>query len=157
LDSIFVANMLERMGGMVAEAVDRMKTDSGDVPLLAVGGGSFLVPDRVDGCSEVIRVPHHAVANAVGAAIAQVSGEVDKVFSGMSRDAALSAARNEAERRAVEAGAALSGLKVVEMEDIPLSYLPGDARRVRVRVVGDITQYGGGGTRQDPGPLQPPS
>jgi len=24
------------------------------------------------------------------------------------------------------------------MEDIPLSYLPGDARRVRVRVVGDI-------------------
>ena len=28
--------------------------------------------------------------------------------------------------------------KLVEMEDIPLSYLPGDARRVRVRVVGDI-------------------
>jgi hypothetical protein len=28
----------------------------------------------------------------------------------------------------------------VELEDIPLSYLPGDARRVRVRVIGDIAE-----------------
>jgi N-methylhydantoinase A/oxoprolinase/acetone carboxylase beta subunit len=138
LSAGFVDRMLDRMGAMVAEAVDRMKTESGDVKLLAVGGGSFLIPDRVEGCSEVTRVPHHAVANAVGAAIAQVSGEVDQVFSGVSRDAALATARTEAERRAVEAGALPSGLKMVEMEDIPLSYLPGDARRVRVRVIGDI-------------------
>jgi hypothetical protein len=67
-----------------------------------------------------------------------VSGEVDQVFSGISRDLALAAAQREAERRAVEAGASHRGLKMVEMEDIPLSYLPGDARRVRVRVIGDI-------------------
>jgi N-methylhydantoinase A/oxoprolinase/acetone carboxylase beta subunit len=134
----FIARMLDRMGEMVAEAVDRMKTEAGNVKLLAVGGGSFLIPDRVEGCSEVARVPHHAVANAVGAAIAQVSGEVDQVFSGMTREAALRAAQMEAERRAMEAGASRSGLKTVEIEDIPLSYLPGDARRVRVRVIGDI-------------------
>ena len=138
LPAEFVARVLERMGDMVAEAVDRMKTEAGDVPLLAVGGGSFLIPDRVEGCSEVARVPHHAVANAVGAAIAQVSGEVDRVFSGVTRDAALAAAQDEAERRAVGAGAAVSGLRLVELEDIPLSYLPGDARRIRVRVIGDI-------------------
>jgi N-methylhydantoinase A/oxoprolinase/acetone carboxylase beta subunit len=132
-----VARMLERMG---AEAVDRMKTDAGDVKLLAVGGGSFLIPDRVEGCSEVARVPHHAVANAVGAAIAQVSGEVDRVFSGVTREAALATAQHEAERRAVEAGAEVSRLRLVELEDIPLSYLPGDARRVRVRVIGDIAE-----------------
>ena len=103
---------------------------------MAVGGGSFLIPDRVKGCSEVARVPHHAVANAVGAAIAQVRGEVDQVFSGITREAALTAAQIEAERRAVEAGASRSGLKTVEVEDIPLPYLPGDARRVRV--IGDI-------------------
>ena len=66
------------------------------------------------------------------------SGEVDQVFSGVTREGALAQARTEAERRAVEAGASRRGLKVVEMEDIPLSYLPGDARRVRVRVIGDI-------------------
>ena len=74
---------------MIAEGVDRMKTEAGDVPLLAVGGGSFLIPDQVEGCSEVIRVEHHAVANAVGAAIAQVSGEVDQIFSNLTRDQAV--------------------------------------------------------------------
>jgi N-methylhydantoinase A/oxoprolinase/acetone carboxylase beta subunit len=138
LDSGFVARMMAQMGEMVAEAVDRMKTEAGDVPLLAVGGGSFLIPDRIEGVSDVVRVPHHAVANAIGAAIAQASGEVDQVFSGMTRDAALAAAQQEAEHRAVAAGARHRTLKVVDMEDIPLSYLPGDARRVRVRVVGDI-------------------
>jgi len=37
----------------------------------------------------------------------------------------------------VEAGAEEATLSVVEAEDIPLAYLPGDALRVRVRVVGD--------------------
>ena len=134
----FVTRTLARMGEMIAEGVDRMKTEAGDVKLLAVGGGSFLIPDHVEGCSEVIRVEHHAVANAVGAAIAQASGEVDQIFSNLTRDQAIAAARTEAESRATTAGAAPESLKLVEVEDIPLSYLPGDARRVRVRVVGDI-------------------
>lgn len=138
LSQDLVRRTLSRMGAMIAEGVDRMKTEAGDVKLLAVGGGSFLVPDKVEGCSHVIRVEHHAVANAVGAAIAQVSGEVDQIFSNLTRDQAIAAARTEAEARAVTAGAAPPSLKLVEIEDIPLSYLPGDARRVRVRVVGDI-------------------
>jgi N-methylhydantoinase A/oxoprolinase/acetone carboxylase beta subunit len=138
LPPALIARTLARMGEMITESVDRMKTEAGDVPLLAVGGGSFLIPDRVEGCSEVIRVEHHAVANAVGAAIAQASGEVDQIFSNLSRDQAISAAQAEAESRAVAAGARRESLKLVELEDIPLSYLPGDARRVRVRIVGDI-------------------
>jgi len=138
LSSGLVARTLARMGEMIAEGVDRMKTEAGDVPLLAVGGGSFLIPNEVEGCSEVIRVEHHAVANAVGAAIAQVSGEVDQIFSNMTRDQAFLAAQTEAERRAEAAGGSRRSLKLVELEDIPLSYLPGDARRVRVRMVGDI-------------------
>lgn len=138
LPAALTGRILQRMGDMIAEAVDRMKIEAADVPLLAVGGGSFLIPDKVEGCSEVIRVPHHAVANAVGAAISQASGEVDQIFSGVSREAAIAEAQAEAERRAVEAGARRETLKLVELEDIPLSYLPGDARRVRVRVGGDI-------------------
>jgi N-methylhydantoinase A/oxoprolinase/acetone carboxylase beta subunit len=133
-----VARTLDRMAEMIAEGIDRMKTEAGDVTLLAVGGGSFLIPDQVEGCRAVVRVEHHSVANALGAAIAQASGEVDQIFSGLTRDQAITAARGEAESRAVAAGATRESLKVVELEDIPLSYLPGDARRVRVRIVGDI-------------------
>ncbi len=133
-----VTRVLARMGHMIEDGVDRMKTEAGDVPLLAVGGGSFLIPDQVEGCSAVIRVEHHAVANAVGAAIAQVSGEVDQIYSNMTRDQALRSAQAEAESRAEAAGGDRGTLKLVELEDIPLSYLPGDARRVRVRMVGNI-------------------
>jgi N-methylhydantoinase A/oxoprolinase/acetone carboxylase beta subunit len=138
LERGFVSALMDRMGEKIVESVDRMKTEAREVPLLAVGGGSFLIPDQVEGCCEIIRVPHHAVANAVGAAIGQVSGEVDQIYSGVSREAAMAAAHEEAERRAIEAGALAPSLRQVEMEDIPLSYLPGNARRVRARVIGDI-------------------
>jgi hypothetical protein len=122
---------------MVEEGVDRMKADARPLPVLAVGGGAFLVPERMPGISEVLHVSHASVANAVGAAIAQVSGEVDQVFSGMSRGEAVSRAEALARERAIEAGADPSSLDVVDVEDLPLAYLPGDARRVRVRVVGE--------------------
>ena len=124
---------------VVEEGVDRMKAAADPLPLLAVGGGAFLVPKHVPGISEVLRVPHGDVANAVGAAIAQVSGEVDQVFSGMSREAAIAEAETIARDRAVAGGASSDTVDLVEVEDLPLAYLPGDARRVRVRVVGDAT------------------
>ena len=68
---------------MAEEAIDRMKTEAGDVPLIAVGGGAFLIPDKLPGVSQVIHVEHGDCANAVGAAIAQVSGECDQIFKDM--------------------------------------------------------------------------
>jgi len=120
------------------EDIDRMKTEAGDVPLLAVGGGAFLVPDSLPGISEIVRVPHGDCANAVGAAIAQVSGEADQVFRDLTREEAIAAARGLAEDRAVQAGAARDSLKTVDVEDMPIAYLPGNALRVRVRVAGAI-------------------
>jgi N-methylhydantoinase A/oxoprolinase/acetone carboxylase beta subunit len=131
---------LARIRAMIEEGVDRMKTDASDAPLIAVGGGSFLVPPRLAGVSEVVNVPHQAVANAVGAAIAQVSGEVDQIFQNLSREDAIGRARQLAEDKAVEAGADLTTLNVVEVEDLPLSYLPGNSLRTRVRVVGEIAR-----------------
>ena len=79
-----------------------------------------------------------AIDKMLGAAIAQVSGEVDKVFSGLDRETALAEATSIARSRALEAGADETTLTVVEVEDLPLAYLPGEARRVRVRAVGDV-------------------
>ena len=73
-----------------------------------------------------------------GAAMAQVSGECDRVFTGLARDEALGRARAMAEERAIAGGAEARTLQTVDMEDLPLAYLPGNALRARVRVVGDI-------------------
>lgn len=140
LPPALIRGCVARMHAMLEEGVDRMKADSSLVPLVVVGGGSFLVPDRVPGISEVVHVPHQAVANAVGAAIAQVSGEIDQVFQGLSRDEALAEARGLAEAKAVRAGADPGTLAVVEVEDLPIAYLPGNSLRVRLRVVGDIAR-----------------
>jgi N-methylhydantoinase A/oxoprolinase/acetone carboxylase beta subunit len=134
--------VLDRVRVMVEESIDRMKTDAGDVVLLAVGGGAFLIPDELEGVSQVVRVPFGDCANAVGAAIAQVSGEVDQVFRDMSRDEAMAAAERLAAERAEAAGADRSTLAVIDAEDIPIAYLPGNARRVRVRCVGDVATGG---------------
>jgi N-methylhydantoinase A/oxoprolinase/acetone carboxylase beta subunit len=131
---------LDRIHAMIEEGVDRMKTDAAEVPLVAVGGGAFLIPEAVAGVCEVVRVPYREVANAVGAAIAQVSGEVDRIFQGVSREEAIAEARRLAEEKAVRAGAAPGTLSVVEVEDLPLAYLPGNSLRTRVRVIGDIAR-----------------
>lgn len=123
---------------MLAEAADRVKSDAAEVPLLAVGGGAFLVPDHLPGVSEVRRPEHAAVANAVGAAIAQVSGELDGVYQGLSREVAMAEAERSARARAVESGADPAGLELVDVEDLPVAYLPGGAIRVRARVVGPV-------------------
>jgi N-methylhydantoinase A/oxoprolinase/acetone carboxylase beta subunit len=138
LDAATCRAVLRHVQTMVEESVDRAKTEAADVILLAVGGGAFLVPDRIEGVSEVVRVPHGDCANAVGAAIAQVSGEVDQVFRDLSREAAITSACELAAERAVAAGAERGTLKVIETEDIPIAYLPGNARRIRVRCIGDV-------------------
>ncbi|MCY4086505.1 MAG: hydantoinase/oxoprolinase family protein [Actinomycetia bacterium] len=124
----------------VAKAVDRMKTSAGDIPVVVVGGGSILLGSRLDGASELIRPEHSAVANAIGAAIAQIGGEVDRVFSmeGVSRDEVLAQAKAEATEQAVAAGGLADSVEIVEIDEVPLAYLPSNAVRVRVKAVGDL-------------------
>jgi N-methylhydantoinase A/oxoprolinase/acetone carboxylase beta subunit len=143
LPKALVRRILAEAQGRIEDAVDRMKTEVGDVPLVAVGGGAFLVPDRIAGISQVIRVPYGDCANAVGAAIAQVSGESDRIYRDLGREAAIEMAASEARERAIAAGADPSSLATVDVEDLPLAYLPGDALRVRVRVAGDMAARSG--------------
>ncbi|GAA2868258.1 hydantoinase/oxoprolinase family protein [Streptosporangium fragile] len=128
---------LARIAERIATTVDRMRTSAAPLPVVAVGGGSILIPDELPGFDDVRRPGHFAVANAIGAAIAQVGGEVDRVFSGPRRKV-LDEARAEAVARAEKAGARGGSVRIVDVEEIPLAYLPGDALRVRVKAVGDL-------------------
>lgn len=138
LDEQLITDVLAEVCRRLEDGVDRMKTRPDDIRLIAVGGGSFLVPKTLKGVSEVMFVPHHEVANAIGAAIAQISGEVDQVFRDLSREEAISRATALARDRAERAGAVADTLSVVDLEELPLTYMPGNCRRVRVRVAGEL-------------------
>jgi N-methylhydantoinase A/oxoprolinase/acetone carboxylase beta subunit len=131
---------IERVHKMLEEAIDRVKTSSADMKVVLVGGGGILVNRKLKGSSEVIMPKNYGVANAIGAAIAQVGGEVDRVFSyeGQGRDAALDGAKREASDRAIAAGADPRTVEILEIEEVPLAYLPGGAVRVRIKAVGDL-------------------
>ena len=139
IDPATARRTMDTITQTLERAVDRCRLSADPIPVIAVGGGSILMPDRL-GDLKVIRPEHFGVANAVGAAIAQVSGEVDRVTSleGTTRDAALDAAEDEARAQAIAAGAREATIEVIEREDVPLAYLPGNASRIRVRVVGDM-------------------
>ena len=138
LDAATCRKVFAEAARLAEEAIDRMKTEAGNVPLIAVGGGAFLVPEKLSGVSRVVHVEHGDCANAVGAAIAQVSGECDQIFKDLTRVDAIAAAQGIANDRAVAAGADRKSLQTIEREDMPLAYLPGNSVRVRVRVVGDV-------------------
>lgn len=121
-------------------AVDRVKISQGDVPVVLVGGGNILLGDSLQGASQVLRPKHAGMANAIGAAIAQVGGQVERMYSleGGSREEAIADCTAAAIEQAVAAGADPEFVEVVDVEEVPLTYVPSNATRVRVKAVGDI-------------------
>jgi N-methylhydantoinase A/oxoprolinase/acetone carboxylase beta subunit len=134
-----LARALSGAEDLIAAAVDRAKTQRAALPLVAVGGGSFLVPDEVPGVSEVVRPDHHDVANAIGAAIAQVGGRWEEVVRiDRDREQVIGEACERARRRAIAAGADADRVEIVELEEIPLAYHTEPSVRLRVKAVGPL-------------------
>ncbi len=140
LDKELVEAAVTRIHQIIADGVDRMKTSADPVPLVLVGGGSVLVNRDIPGVSEMVIPENAGVANAIGASIAQVSGETDRVFSyeELGRESAIEQARSEAIEQALQAGAAADSIETLDIEEVPLAYVPGGAVRLRVKVAGRL-------------------
>lgn len=140
LSSDTVSEAMALIREIIEDAVDRMKLQAIDVPVILVGGGSILAPTDLRGASQVLRPKHYEVANAIGAAIAKVSGECERVFSysEIDRNAALQCAKEVASEAAVRSGADSETIQIVEIDEIPLAYMTGGATRVKVKAVGDV-------------------
>lgn len=140
LDGEVVARALRQMSAMLDDAVDRVRTARGATTVILVGGGAVLIDaDQLSGAD--IRRPDHAgIANAVGAASAQVAGECDHIYAytRTARADAIREARDLAVARAVDAGADPDSVEIVDSDETPLSYLPNEAVRVRVKAVGRL-------------------
>lgn len=140
LPAALVASSLKRIRTMLEAAIDRVKTSAEPVPVVLVGGGVVLVGDELAGASQVIRPEQAGCANAIGASIAQVSGEFDSIltYTESGRAEALDGARDAARQRAVAAGAAPQSVSIYSIEEVPMAYLPGGGTRVKVKAIGDL-------------------
>lgn len=140
LDPAVVAKALAWVDEQVQILSERMKASRTALPLIAVGGGSHLVPDSIPGIAEVIRPAHHAVANAFGAAIAEASGAVDRVYryEAEGREKCLDDAKQLAVDAAVRSGADPDNVRITSVVEVPMSYLPGQGCRVQVKAAGPL-------------------
>lgn len=136
----FAKKVMKEMYSLVLKYIDNIKLTNEKSPLILVGGGSILIPNEIEGVSEVICPENHSVANAIGSAIAQVSGQCEKVYSlvNISRDDAIAEAKEKAVNDAIDAGADKKTIEIVEVEDVPLAYLPGNATRIKVKAAGNL-------------------
>lgn len=142
-----LAEVDERLGDVVRE----IGASTGDVPVVVVGGAHFLLSGQALRGRTVLRPRHAEVANAVGAALAKVGSQVDRVAPVSAEGAreAVEEVRKEAVDRAIAAGAEPGTIRIAEESTQAVPYLPGDAVRITVRAVGDLR-----GPRQDRGPSQ---
>jgi N-methylhydantoinase A/oxoprolinase/acetone carboxylase beta subunit len=125
---------------MLESVIEQMKVSAAPVHVLLVGGGSLLVTEDLDNVAKCTRPIHHGAANAVGAAIAKVAGEVDviEILEGKDEKVVLASACEKAMQAAVDAGAARDDVKIVAVDKIALQYTNNRATRIIVKAVGRL-------------------
>ncbi|KPN94779.1 hydantoinase/oxoprolinase N-terminal domain-containing protein [Lysinibacillus sp. ZYM-1] len=140
IDEAFAIAVQKEISLLLEQAIDKMKTSSEDVSLVLVGGGSIIVPEKIQGVSTIVKSEYGGVANAIGASIAQISGQYEQIYiySKEPREESLKDAQNKAVKQAVLAGALKDTIELVEVEETPLAYHPENATRLKVKVVGKM-------------------
>ena len=126
----------------LAAAVDLMKPGGAIVPVILVGGGAPLIPgDTLAGCP-IVRPDNADVANAIGASIAQVSGEAEgmRIAGADSREIVIENLTAIASEKALAAGADSLTINIVNVEEVDIPYMATDTSRIRVSVVGDLAR-----------------
>lgn len=140
IDEEFAQKAMEAIRALCEDSIDAMKVSSDDVDVILVGGGSIVLPEDLAGARSVTKHIHGGVANAIGSAISKVSGTYEQLidYNELPRDEALAKARAEAVELAVAAGAVRETVEIIDAEDVPLQYYPGNTVRVKIKAAGDL-------------------
>jgi len=131
---------------MLDQNIEMMKPGGKQMPVILVGGGAVLVTDGLKAASKLYRPENAGVANAIGAAIAQIGGEAEKLISlrELSREDAIKKVSQTASERAVMAGADEASIRVVDIEETDVPYMDDSTTRIRVKVIGELGNQGTG-------------
>ncbi|RDV26813.1 hydantoinase/oxoprolinase family protein [Alteromonas aestuariivivens] len=145
LSPALIENARASMQTLIDQNIDMMKPNAEPVPVILVGGGAILIQDGLQAASTLVRPEHAGVANAIGAAIAQVGGEAEalKSYSSNGRQQAIDDVTGEARQRAIAAGADAATIRVADIEETEVPYMEQGVYRLRVKVIGEVATLPG--------------
>ena len=140
LDEGFARKAMAAITTLAEDALDAMKVSADDVDVILVGGGSIILPEKLAGARSAVKPAEGGVANAIGSAISKVSGTCERLidYNQLPREQALEQVKAEASELAVQAGAVRETVEIIDVEDVPLQYYPGNTCRVKVKAAGDL-------------------
>ncbi|WP_411954007.1 hypothetical protein ACKXGF_12315 [Alkalibacillus sp. S2W] len=101
-----------------------MKTSTEPIPVMLVDRENIVLPNQLANASVVHQSNNYCIANAIDSAIAQVSGQIERVFAldKLGQEATIEHAIQLAKNEAINTGASEDNLEIVDFEDIPLAY-----------------------------------
>lgn len=142
LDADVVTQAKATLHKMLNDNIEMMKPGGKEMPVILVGGGAVLVTEGLKAASNLHRPKNADVANAIGAAIAQVGGEAERMLSYREtpREESIASVTRAATQRAVKAGADPTTVRAVDIEETAIPYMDEGATRVRVKVIGELAR-----------------
>ena len=146
LDGEMVETAVRKIHAIIDNGIDQMKSSRDPVPVILVGGGAVLVSRSLDTASALHRPEHSGVANAIGAANAQVGSETERIVSyrRIPRDQVISEMSGRLTEELIASGADADTIRIADIEETAVSYMADESTRIRVKMVGDLAFDRGG-------------
>jgi N-methylhydantoinase A/oxoprolinase/acetone carboxylase beta subunit len=140
LDAALVERAVSAMHRIIDTGIDQMKSSREPVPVILVGGGAVLVSRTLETASVLHRPEHAGVANAIGAANAQIGAETERIVSYKQtpRETVLAQLQEELTAELLSGGAARASVRIADIEETAISYMADESTRLRVKLVGDL-------------------
>ncbi|WP_141134753.1 hydantoinase/oxoprolinase N-terminal domain-containing protein [Haloechinothrix alba] len=141
IDELRTRGTVARPSGDARLALRRARAGHGALPVIVVGPDADEVIRLDDGDNE-IRPGFGARVGAIGAALGEVSGTVDRIFrfTETSYPDCVAQARRMARESAIQAGADPSRLRRPRVREFPLTYISTRCARMRVTVSGPLVR-----------------
>lgn len=139
-DELLLSGYEAQVKTKLERVIDRMRTSPDPLPVLLVGGGSFIAPSELRGASSVLRPPYYQVANAIGAAMGKLSAlvhTIEVLNSIDEKDGVIEKITQKVTKEIVSKGALESSVLIVDLSYDPVPYVD-RTYSFQIKVVGDI-------------------
>jgi N-methylhydantoinase A/oxoprolinase/acetone carboxylase beta subunit len=129
-------DILREVANQIEGLADSMNADK-NIPIVIVGGGACLIEKSYFN-REVIIPENYQIANAYGAALAEISETFDSIVDLTNRDEILNDIYSNQKNELLKVGVNENSIRVINKNIIPFHYMPGNLARVIMVSAGSV-------------------